>query len=774
MNGLMTIPGRLKRWYFLILSLLVVVAALVTVVITVNITVNPFGLNPFASETDNVLAPTERLLPVRFDTLTTEISINGGIAFSNKEDLTFGSPGFVAEILVSEGEIVSEGQPLARLDPESVANLRRAIAQAQLDYEDALDELADAQTPALQIAEAEAALANAELEVQNAQEALDKLLNPDPQVVAQVEADLADAELEVQNTQEALDEAIPSAEVIAQAEEAVAQANLELLESQHSLDSDYLNAQTELEIAERDLAVARLLLDSPTNGDRLDEVRDTLDEETLDYSNIIYKWTGVRATEDDLAMSPQELFDALDFDPEIIYSNGYPLFTDGRILDNPDTRWNELKVLGWIGLFPGGNRIEARCLDNTLIPERASDTTNTNAEFCIERDMENAWDALQIARNNLQAAETEFDDTIAGLKERYSQALDSVASAQDKVSRLQNGGAEDELLRRKVATDRETLVKAAEDLAELHTLDAVEVTSLRNRVSLAQENRDAAATNLQNTLTPEAEVIAAGSYELALARARRDRAAQDLQEIHDRRELLIALQEASVAAAQAKVQGEIRRYEDSTLKAPWDGYIASIPVEVGQETEPFEVILTVINTGIVNVEGSVDEIDVLSLRREEPVSVTIDALPDEELEGIITNISSTSTNQQGVVTFDVTIKVNVLDGVTLQEGLSAVARVATAEERGIVIPMQSVQFGEQGAFVRKEDENGDIVEHRVTLGSGDGFYTIVEDGLVEGDRIVMQALDDSQLEEGGQFRFRGGPGGGRRPPGGGSARPPRR
>ena len=365
----------------------------------------------------------------------------------------------------------------------------------------------------------------------------------------------------------------------------------------------------------------------------------------------------------------------------------------------------------------------------------------------------------------MQAAQAEHDDAMANLQESHSQALDSLASAQEKVDRLRSGNEEDVLLQRKFATAREDLRKAVADLRDLHALDAAEAASRRSALALAQANRDNAAEALQNTLTPDAEEIAAGSHELALARAKRDRAAQELQEIHDRSELQVALQEASVAAAQAKIDGERLRYEESTLTAPWNGYIASIPVDVGQEVEPFEVILTVINSSIVNVEGSVDEIDVLSLRREEPVSVTIDALPDEELEGVITNISSTSTNEQGVVTFEVTISVNVPEGITLQEGLSAVARVAVAEERGIVIPMQSVQFGEQGAFVRKEDGAGEIVEHPVTLGSSDGFFTIVDDGLAEGDRIVMQALDDSQLEDGG-FRFRG-PGGGGRPPGGG-------
>ena len=205
-----------------------------------------------------------------------------------------------------------------------------------------------------------------------------------------------------------------------------------LRDSQYALDNDYLAAQKELEIAERDLVVARLLLNDPTTVDRLDEAKETLIDETTDYSNVIYNWTGVRATEDDLAMSPHELFAALDFDPELIYSNDHPLFPDGRILDNPATRWNELKILGWLGLFPGANRIQAECMENTLIPERASDTTNTNAEFCIERDMKNAWEALQTARNELDASQAEYDDTMAGLEVSYSQALDSVASAQDQ------------------------------------------------------------------------------------------------------------------------------------------------------------------------------------------------------------------------------------------------------------------------------------------------------------------------------------------------------
>ena len=269
--------------------------------------------------------------------------------------------------------------------------------------------------------------------------------------------------------------------------------------------------------------------------------------------------------------------------------------------------------------------------------------------------------------------------------------------------------------------------------------DPAEVANARSALILAQSKRDDAESVLNTLLNPDAAEATAKRYELAFAQEKRDRAAQDLQEIRDRGELQVALQEASVAAAQAKIDGENLRYEESTLTAPWDGYITTIPVETGQEVEPFEVILTVINSSIVTVEGSVDEIDVLSLRREEPVSVTIDALPDEELEGVITNISSTPANEQGVVTFDVTIRVDVPGGVTLQEGSERRGESGNRRRaRHCHSDAVGAVRGGQGASVRKEDENGEIVEHPVALGSSDGFFTIVDAGLVEGDRIVMQ------------------------------------
>ena len=755
MDGLKALGGQVKGWHFIVLASLIVVTVLTAVVYIFN----PLGLNPFASDESDGLAPTERLIPVSIDSLTTEISINGGITFSNKEDLTFGAAGFVDAILVSEGEIVSEGQLLARLDPESVANLRRAIAEAQLEHEDALDALADAQMPALQIAEAEAALATAELDLQNAQSALDELVYPGPQVVAQLESAFADSELELQNAQEALDDTVnPSAEAVAVAEEAVAQAQVALRDSEHSLANDYLDAIADIDAADRDLAAASLNLHVVRNSNETREARETFDQERKDYFNVVKKWTGAEPTNDELSMAPDALFAEMEFDPEEVYSRKFVLFPDGRIADNPETRWNELTIFAWRGLYPGTSLIEVSCNRNTLLVNQQSDTTNTNRELCIGRDMDNAFDALDLARKSLSATVASYGERLSNAEAAVESARLAVEAAENARDNLEKETVGDELLQKQFAAARENLNKARQDLDDLLNADAVEVASLRNRLTLAQANRGDAAYLLNTLLNPGEAEVAVLLNEVAVAQARRDRAAQDLQEIHDRRALQIALQEATVAAAQAKIAGAMRRYEDSTLKAPWDGYISSIPVETGQDIESFEVILTVINSGIVNVEGSVDEIDVLSLQRDAVAAVTMDALPEHTLQGVVSSVSSSASNQQGVVTFDVKIDVRVPEDITLQEGLSAVARVGISEERGLLIPTQAVQYGDTGAYVRMMSEDGSIVERPITLGSSDGFFAIVESGLSEGDRIVMQVSSEDELDV--DVRF--GPGGGRR------------
>ena len=757
-NGTASNSSRLKRWHIAVIAFVILGAAIAAIVFTIN----PFSLNLFAANDEQGLAENERLIPVRSDSLTTEISINGSVAFTNTEDLVFGAVGFVDEILVSEGEVVTAGQPLARLDTESTADLGLAIAQARMEHADALLALEDAKQPTTRIADAEKAIVDAALALHEAQEALDELLNPKQELIAQAESAIADADLQAQTAQETLDELLtPKPEVIAAAEDAVAQARVALRDAELALDSDIADAMSALEIAERDLAVAEQNAMALSNN-ALTTAQNTYDERLQDYANVIYKWTGVTATDADLDMTPQDFFASIAFDPERVFTRDYDyLFPNARLEDNPNTRWNELKIFGWMALYPTSNQIQTRCDHYTYGPIRQSDTASTSGDFCVERDMRNAHDSLAAARNDLEERQAHHNESVSAAQSALTRAGQARDEAQEALDRLTDGNIGATQLQTRYDKALADYNAAQEHLDELNNPDAAAVASARKQVELAQANHDAAEDALNTLRNPDAQEVAARRGNVEHAQVRLDDANTALQELMDRRELDVELREGEAAAAQARISAATRRFEDTTLKAPWDGYIASIPVEAGQDIERYQVIMTVINSGIVNIEGAVDEIDVLSLQREAAAIVTIDALPDQEFEGVIADISSTPSNQQGVVTFDVKINVRIPDGITLQEGLSAIAKISVSEEQGLLIPVQAVQYGDTGAYVRMMNEDGGIVERPVTLGSSDGFFAIVESGLSEGDRIVMQVLSESEFDD---VDVRFGPGGRRGPP----------
>lgn len=756
MKGLLAALGRFKRWRAALLWCVAIAAALCGAYIGARyLGVSPpfIGAGGGGAAT-GPLPETERLVPVRRDSLQSSVSINGSVVFANDKTLVFGSKGFIDEVLVTEGELVAEGQPLVKLDPESAGQLLRAVAQEQVNYEDALDALASARSPALEIANAEKAIADAAQRREDAQQAFDALLAPAPDAVAKLESALADADLELQNAREELETLLaPEPQAVRAAEEAVAQAEVTLKDRERAVRVSYGDAEADLRTAEQELAAAMQRLDAAQNTSELKKPRDAFAEELIDYRNVVKKWTGVAITDEEAKLVPSELFSALGFDPSQAYDKNYALFPDGVIADNPATRWNELVVFAWRGLYPGSSLIELRCDESTLAPRRTSDTSNTNAELCMNRDMDNAWEAVHTARGELESAESNHEQGVSDANAAVLRAVKARDDAAQKLDDLSDGSIDDRLILTRRDAAVASLDKAERDLRDLLNPDEIEAASKRERVELAQANRDKAAQDLDKLLNPTAATVSAAHAELAAARAQIADARAALRRIHSRRALNIALQEAAVASARANVEGATRRYEDSTLKAPFDGFVADVKVEAGKEVEPFEQIVQVINTGRIRIEGGVDEIDVLSLRRGAPAIVTLYALPDQEFDGVITSISSTGSNDQGVVTFDVKVELSAPEDITLQSGLTGVARVASGEESGILAPDPAILYYPDGIPYVRMMEDGVVVEREITLGNGDGFWTIVESGLEEGEEVIVP------IELGGQFDVGfGGPG----------------
>ena len=230
--------------------------------------------------------------------------------------------------------------------------------------------------------------------------------------------------------------------------------------------------------------------------------------ERKDYFNVIKKWTGAEPTEDEISLTPNALFAAMGFDPEEVYSRKFVLFPDGRIADNPETRWNELTIFAWRGLYPGMSLIEVRCEKNTLLLEQQSDTTNTNART-LHRARHGTMPMKRffLLGNSLSSTVASYGERLSNAEAAVDSARLAVEAAENVRDNLEKETVGDELLQKQFAAARENLNRARQDLEDLHNADAVEVASLRNKLTLAQANRDDAAYLLNTLLNPgEAEV----------------------------------------------------------------------------------------------------------------------------------------------------------------------------------------------------------------------------------------------------------------------------
>ena len=179
--------------------------------------------------------------------------------------------------------------------------------------------------------------------------------------------------------------------------------------------------------------------------------------------------------------------------------------------------------------------------------------------------------------------------------------------------------------------------------------------------------------------------------------------------------------------------------------------------------------ISILDPSVVEVDGSVDEIDVLAVSVGMPVAVSLSALEGQALTGEIVEIGVASAGQTGVVTFPVTIRLDVPAGLALRDGLSAVSEIVLAQYPGeLLIPTSSVTGSIISPVVRVSLD-GVVEERGVTLGPSDDFWVVVIDGLSEGEQVVMPEPASAAQGGGGAFRtvFGGGPRGPRGGGGGG-------
>ena len=143
--------------------------------------------------------------------------------------------------------------------------------------------------------------------------------------------------------------------------------------------------------------------------------------------------------------------------------------------------------------------------------------------------------------------------------------------------------------------------------------------------------------------------VALRRHDTAVAQANLGEAEDDLVDLVNApdtfdKELL----EATVYASRTALDDALRFQGQASLIAPVTGFISLLSVEEGDQVGANAVVVEVVDHTVVEIDGIVDEIDVLLVSEGARATVNMDSLPGRSLDGVISEIAPAALNQQGV------------------------------------------------------------------------------------------------------------------------------
>lgn len=192
---------------------------------------------------------------------------------------------------------------------------------------------------------------------------------------------------------------------------------------------------------------------------------------------------------------------------------------------------------------------------------------------------------------------------------------------------------------------------------------------------------------------------------------------------------------AQARAAQAQAQAQLG---NSNVVAPFDGRVESRSVEPGEQINPGQPVLRLVDVGRVKIVAGVPERYATDVEQGAAVDVAFNAYGVAPRKAEVTFVGSTIDPKTR--TFPVEAVMDNPDG-TLKPQMVARVRVVRARHPdALVVPIAAVVRDErgEGLFVIEDGPDGPVARRRqVEAGARSGERVEIKKGLSAGERVVV-------------------------------------
>jgi HlyD family secretion protein len=282
------------------------------------------------------------------------------------------------------------------------------------------------------------------------------------------------------------------------------------------------------------------------------------------------------------------------------------------------------------------------------------------------------------------------------------------------------------------------------------TVDIARATLANSKAQLGKDEADLAykkVTYERNLALYKADAVSKDTVDSAYSAWQMDEAQVRLDRAN------IQQQTANVAAAEVNLNY-------TNIVSPVDGTVVSRNVDVGQTVaasfQTPTLFLIAQDLTKMQVDSNISESDIGYVRPGQKATFRVDAFPDRDFEGVVSQVRQAPITVQNVVTYDVVVSVENPE-LLLKPGMTANVNVVTASKGNVVrVPIDALRFSPPGqAPADSAALDGApgrqtrvwVLEHRsvtpvtITTGLSDGTWVEVAQGDVQaGDRVVTDEV----------------------------------
>jgi HlyD family secretion protein len=204
----------------------------------------------------------------------------------------------------------------------------------------------------------------------------------------------------------------------------------------------------------------------------------------------------------------------------------------------------------------------------------------------------------------------------------------------------------------------------------------------------------------------------------------------------------LASSQAQVTSARAQLSNAYDAYDNTVIKAPFDGVIADLTVDAGDEASSGTSIATIITKQQV-ATISLNEVDAAKVKVGDLATVTFSAVSDLTISGKVGDVDNIGTVSQNVVNFSAKVVFDTQSDL-VKPGMSASVDIITdSAQDALIVPSAAVKMANNQSYVLVL-VNGAPEQRIVTAGlSNDTETVITGDNIQENDEVVTKTVTSS-------------------------------